>query len=169
MLQEAGGDFRFLFQAPGGEDVGVRDFSWGVFKPFYFDDALFRQFREDVVGFAQADAGLLGYGPLGEVGLARQEFEDFVADFLFKNFVHGRNTWLIGECLSSGFREKLFTTCCCGSKYSFYHEGLFTEGNKGNDYSIFLDRINRILRIFFVVCCTKIQAAESLVYAMLRR
>ena len=103
MLQEAGGDFRFLFQAPGSEDVGVGYFSWGVFEPFYFDDALFRQFREDVVGFAEAHAGLLGYSTLGEVGLGRQEFEDFVADFLFECFVHGGNMYNLGAGTSRFF------------------------------------------------------------------
>ena len=91
LFQETGGDFGFLFQAPGGEHICVGDFLRGVFEPFHFDDALFRQFGEYVVGFAQADAQFSGQGPLGEVRLDGQEFQYFVPDLLFKGTVHGWN------------------------------------------------------------------------------
>jgi len=45
LFQETGGDFGFLFQAPGGEDVGIWDFLRGVLEAFHFNNAFFRQFR----------------------------------------------------------------------------------------------------------------------------
>ena len=92
-FQEFQGDSRLFLQSVGCQHIGVGDLIWCAFEAFDFDDALFSQFGEDVVGFAQADAHSAGNGPLREVRLGRQEFKDIVVDFLFGYVVHGVNVY----------------------------------------------------------------------------
>ena len=68
-LQEFEGYSGFLFEVIGCQRVGVGDLAWGAFKSFDFDDALVAEFREDVVGFPQADAHSFGHFPLSKFGV----------------------------------------------------------------------------------------------------
>ena len=106
-FQEFQGDSRLFLQSVGGQHIGVRNFFWCAFEAFDFEDALFSQFREDVVGFAQADAHPAGNGPLREVGLDRQEFKDFIVDFLFGQVVHGANVYARLGGVVKGLMKKM--------------------------------------------------------------
>ena len=90
-LQEFEGYSGFLFEAIGCQRVGVGDLAWGTFESFDFDDALVAEFREDVVGFPQADAHSFGHFPLSKLGFPGQNLQEAISDFLFVSIVHRAN------------------------------------------------------------------------------
>ena len=107
-FQEFQGDSRLFLQSVGCQHIGVGDLIGCAFEAFDFDDALFSQFGEDVVGFAQADAHPAGNGPLREVGLGGQEFKEFVVDFLFGQVVHRVNVYArLGEVVKGLIKKEL--------------------------------------------------------------
>lgn len=74
-LEESKGDAGFFFHPGGGEEVGVFALV-GVFAEVAeLDQAFFDQGAQAVVGFAQADAQLLGQLALAEGGVGLQELE----------------------------------------------------------------------------------------------
>ena len=67
------------------------DVAWGAFESFDFDDALVAEFREDVVGFPQADPHFFCHFTLSKLGFLGQDLQEAISDFLFVSTVHGSN------------------------------------------------------------------------------
>ena len=68
----------FVFEAGGGQDVGVAGFVGALFEVFGLDPAFGDQGFKAVVNFAEADAEVTGEFALGDVGLFFEAFEELV-------------------------------------------------------------------------------------------
>ena len=76
--QEAGRDAGFVFEAGGGQNVGVAGLVGAQFEVSGFDPAFGDQGFEAVVDFAETDAEVTGEFTLGDVGVFFEAFEELV-------------------------------------------------------------------------------------------
>jgi len=103
-FEELDGDAALFFHAPGGEDVGVAAFGFGLLEALDLDESLFGQLPNTVVDLAHTDPHVSGHVPLTEPGVLGHEVEEVVVDFLVDHRVHGLN--LLGDG-KGGVKKKI--------------------------------------------------------------